>query len=128
MNSNIIDQFKNLIFQLKLEDDNKNIFKIKSFEKAVSILSNYPSEINNSDELKGIYKICRPKASERLVNSTIANLVHHSGASFNQKRGRLNKKIIQLLKEPRFKHYIIDGQRNDRYFINISSDLVDIRF
>ena len=54
MNSNIIDQFKNLIFQLKLEDDNKNIFKIKSFEKAVSILSNYPSEINNSDELKGI--------------------------------------------------------------------------
>ncbi len=141
-------------FNFKVEDKSLEPSKIIVSDKAVISLKDYDIDINMpeiwktlyifflrhpegvllvdldnfTDELKGIYKICRPKASDKLVNSTIANLVHHSGASFNQKRGRLNKKIVQLLKEPRFKHYIIDGQRNDRYFINISSDLVDIRF
>lgn len=83
---------------------------------------------NYSDELKEIYKICRPTATIEMVNSAIANLVHHDGASFNQKRSRLNKKITDLLKEPRCQHYIIGGIRNQPYSIRIRRDLIDIRF
>lgn len=52
MNSEIIEYLKKLIFQLKIE--NGNIFKIKSFEKAISIIKNYPTEIKDANELKDI--------------------------------------------------------------------------
>lgn len=80
------------------------------------------------DELKDIYRVCRPNAREEIVISTISNLVHYSGTSFNQTKSRVNRIIKDLLKEPRSQYYLIDGGRNNRYSINIPRDLVDIRF
>ena len=80
------------------------------------------------DELKEIYRVCRPNAREEIVISTISNLVHYSGTSFNQTKSRVNRIIKELLKEPRSQYYLIDGGRNNRYSINIPRDLVDIRF
>jgi len=84
--------------------------------------------VDFSDNLKSIYRVCRPNATENFVNSTIGNLVFAQGGSFNQIRGRLNTKIMDLLKEPRYKNYIIDGGRSMPYSINIPRELVDIRF
>lgn len=80
------------------------------------------------DELKDIYRVCRPNAREEIVISTISNLVHYNGTSFNQTKSRVNRIIKDLLKEPRSQYYLIDGGRNNRYSINIPRDLVDIRF
>jgi hypothetical protein len=82
--------------------------------------------VDFSDNLKSIYRVCRPNATENFVNSKIDNLVYAQGGAFNQVRGRLNNKIIELLKEPRYKNYIIDGRRSMPYSINIPRELVDI--
>ena len=83
---------------------------------------------NYAEELKDIYKKCRPKAKNEMVNAAISNLVHHDGASFNQTRSKLNKMIKDLLKEPRCNFYTIDGAKNNPYLVTIERDLVDIRF
>lgn len=119
---------------INLEEYNKIINMPELWKTIYIFFLRHPEGIllvnigNYSDELKEIYKKCRPTATVEMVNSAIANLVHHDGASFNQKRSRINRTITDLLKEPRSQHYIIDGSRNQPYSIRIPRDLIDIRF
>ncbi len=83
----------------------------------------------NKDELKNLYKICRPRVKDAMLNSTITNLVDADGASFRSAKSRLNTKIQDLLKNPRASFYIIDGIQYNKFSINAASinKLVDIR-
>jgi hypothetical protein len=79
-------------------------------------------------ELREIYSVCRPTARVDMVNTSIANLVYHDRAHFNQTKSKINKMIKDLLKEPRCNYYLIEGVRNNPYKISIPRNLVDIRF
>ncbi len=84
----------------------------------------------NIDELKKIYKICRPRVKDVMLHSTIMNLVDSDGASFRSVKSKLNALIQELLKDPRAGFYTIDGMQYNKFSVSVASEykLVDIRF
>lgn len=64
MNSNIINNFRLLIKQIKFDIDFTsgqkqmiNMYRLKSIQQVLKILENYPSKITSSEQLKGIKNI-----------------------------------------------------------------------
>lgn len=84
----------------------------------------------NIDELRKIYKICRPGVRDAMLHSTIINLVDSDGASFRSVKSKLNARIQELLKDPRAGFYTIDGMQYNKFSVSVASEykLVDIRF
>jgi len=60
--------------------------------------------------------------------STIDNLINPYGSSFSQNKNKLNKIISNLLGEPLAQFYRIEGDPGKPFKINISQNLIDIRY
>ncbi len=63
-----------------------------------------------------------------VLESRIDDLVNPYGGSFSQKKNKLNKIISELLGEPLAQFYRIEGDRGKPFKINISQNLIDIRY
>jgi len=57
MNKEIIKKFEELIYQLYLEEDDNNIYRIKALENSLKIIKKYNKDLNNKDNLEEFKKI-----------------------------------------------------------------------
>ncbi len=79
-------------------------------------------------ELLSLYQTLSVAYNNQTIELRITDLVNPIGGSFSQKKSKLNKIITDLLGEPLAKFYRIEGEPGEPFKINISANLIDIRF
>ena len=90
------------------------------------------NELNDfKDELLTLYKklsVLTVEDTNEVLEARITDLVNPYGGSFSQKKSKLNKIISDLLGEPLAQFYRIEGVPGEPFKINISHNLIDIRY
>lgn len=90
------------------------------------------NELNDfREELLLLYKrfsTLTIEESNVVLESRIDDLINPYGGSFSQKKYKINRIISELLGEPLAKFYRIEGIPGEPFKINISQNLIDIRY
>lgn len=90
------------------------------------------NELNDfREELLSLYRKFSTLSVEdtnAVLELRIDDLVNPYGGSFSQKKSKLNKIITDLLGEPLAQFYRIEGIPGEPFKINISQNLIDIRY
>jgi len=103
----------------------KNLVLTPLYKAVYYLFLKYPDGIKvkelsgHKDELLDIYRRISNRSEKDQEESSIDDLVFHTGYYFNQVRSKINKRITEQIGNPAANNYIIAGKRNSPYRINL---------
>lgn len=97
-NINIINNFNNLIIQLKLNKSSNYTFKIKSFNNVINIINNlnYDINIDNFNNITSFSDKIKLRIKEILLSGSLSE-IHNSSLSNSNSQSNFNKQINLLI-------------------------------